>query len=200
MDEQQIDNDQLVYFRIGGAIRKYRKEKFLKLLDLAAISGIKPAMLSKIENGRLLPTIPVLFTVIRKLGISPESFFAELSADRQFPGYILLLKKSFVPYENEEEAEGFEYLSIFERRQEAEAFRISLLNLRPGASRPKVSTEAFEFIFILKGKIDFQLGENTFDMSAGDALYFDGRIPHVPVNKGTGQASIFVIYFFGKGK
>jgi transcriptional regulator with XRE-family HTH domain len=116
MDEEKKVNaeQQLVYYKIGGLIRKYRKEKDLKLLDLSAITGIKSAMLSKIENGRMLPTIPTLFTIINKLGIRPEIFFAQLNTGNDFPGYLFLPKETFTLYEKEEGAIGFQYQSILE--------------------------------------------------------------------------------------
>ena len=95
MNQETIDQAKLTYYKIGGVIRKYRKEKDLKLLDLAAITGIKSAMLSKIENGRMIPTIPTLFTIIQKLGISPEVFFSASAIALRISVRFSSVKSSF---------------------------------------------------------------------------------------------------------
>jgi transcriptional regulator with XRE-family HTH domain len=200
MQNESVEKDQLLYFKIGGVIRKYRKEKEMRLLDLSVVTGIGSAMLSKIENGRMIPTIPTLFTIIQKLGVSPEVFFSQLNADNKFPGYYYLPKDQFTSYEKEEGAKGFQYFSILEHNMDGGAFQVSLLQLKPGASRPPVTTDAFEFIFVLHGKLGYQLEDKTFDMNEGDALFFDGRIAHVPINKTKQTVSLLVLYLFADSK
>ncbi len=191
-------NGVLAYHRIGGLIRRYRKDKGLKLLDLSEITGIKSALLSKIENGRMLPTIPTLFTIIQKLNIKPETFFAELSAEKHFPGYILLPAATYTAYEKEENAIGFEYQSILEQNFEGGAIQISLLTLKPNARRELVSTAAFEYVYVLEGQLRFQLEDKTFDLAEGDSIFFDGSISHVPINNKKKKVRLLVMYLFGK--
>ncbi|SHL61836.1 transcriptional regulator, XRE family with cupin sensor [Chitinophaga jiangningensis] len=196
MEQESFEHGQLEYYKIGGVIRKFRKEKDLKLLDLAAITGIKSAMLSKIENGRMIPTIPTLFTIMNKLGIRPEHFFSHLYADNTFPGYLLLPKETFAAYEKEEGAIGFQYQSILESSHDGGAFQISLLTLFPGSNRPQVTTAAYEFIYVLEGSLEYQLEDKTFEMDTGDALFFDGNIAHVPINSKNKMVRLLVLYLF----
>lgn len=196
MQNEMMEDNQLNYHRIGGVIRKYRKERDLKLLDLSALTGIKSAMLSKIENGRIIPTIPALFTIIQKLGISAEAFFSELSTEHKFPGFLFIPKGLATPYEKEEGAIGFSYFSILEHRMDSVSCQISLLQLSPASERPAVTTAAFEFVYVLNGSLKYQLGELVFDMSMGDALFFDGNIAHVPMNVSKKEVSLLVVYLF----
>lgn len=196
MEQDSVEHSQLVYYKIGGLIRRYRKEKDLKLLDLSVITGIKTAMLSKIENGRIIPTIPTLFTIINKLGIRPEAFFSQLSTEGDFPGYFFLPKSGFTIYEKEESAIGFEYRSILEYNFGGGAFQISFLTLQPGAQRSQVTTAAFEFIYILSGSLKYELEDKIFELDEGDALFFDGNIAHVPVNDGNTAVTLLVLYLF----
>ena len=76
---------------------------------------------------------------------------------------------------------------------------MSVLHLKPGATRARVTTDALEFIFVLQGDIVFRLEDRDFKMTVGDALFFDGNIAHVPVN-GKKHASLLVLYLFTSGK
>ncbi|WP_276481473.1 helix-turn-helix domain-containing protein [Paraflavitalea pollutisoli] len=196
MKQESANQGQLEYYKIGGLVRKYRKEKDLKLLDLSTLTGIKSAMLSKIENGRMVPTIPTLFTIIQKLGIKPDVFFAQLSTENDFPGYFFLPKDGFTSYEKEEGAVGYQYQSILEYNFEGGAFQISLLTLQPGSQRSLVTTSAYEFIYVIDGNLLYQLEDKTFHMTAGDALFFDGNIAHVPVNNSNATVRLLVLYLF----
>lgn len=192
--------EDLIYFKIGDRIRKYRKEKDLKLLELAAEANISSAMLSKIENGRMIPTIPTLFAIINKLDVAPEVFFSELKAANKFPGYIFIPQESYTSYVKEENASGFDYSSILEHTMNGQAFQISLLRLSPKAKRPPVATAGFKFIYLIDGAIKYFLEDKSLDMKHGDSLFFDGNISHVPVNESKKTALLLVLYFFTESK
>ena len=198
-ETQTVPEKALTYFKIGDTIRKYRKERNLKLQELAALIDMSSSMLSKIENGRMIPTIPTLFAIIHKLGISVESFFSELKEKDQFPGYIFIPQSDYVPYVKEEDVSGFDYYSILEHRMESGSFQISLLHISPASRRPKVVTAAYEYIYLISGTVRYSLGDNVFEMQTGDSLFFDGNIPHVPVNESKMMAIILVVYFFSEG-
>jgi len=184
------------YNEIGAIIRKYRKEKKLRLTGLAASSGVSIAMLSKIENGRMLPTIPTLFAIIGALNIAPDAFFSELSQQDTFPGYVFIPKTELVSFTKEEDAKGFHYFSILEHRIDGTALQISLLHLDPNAKRKAVTTHAYEYIYLISGRISYVLGDQTLDMNEGDSLFFDGKIRHVPLNKSDQVATLLVFYLF----
>lgn len=187
-------NHQLPYNEIGHTIRKYRKSKKLRLNGLASKSGVSIAMLSKIENGRLIPTIPTLFSIIGALGISPESFFSEIGEQQHFPGYLFIPKADYARFVKEENAKGFHYFSIVEHRVEGSSLQISILHLDPGAKRKAVTTSAYEYIYLISGTVEYALGDHIFHMKEGDSLFFDGNIAHVPRNT-SGKTSILLVFY-----
>ncbi len=185
-----------VIHRIGPKLRAYRKDKGLRLVDLSKAAGISSAMLSKIENGRIIPTIPTLFQLISVLGVEPQDFFAEINEQGAFSGYLLVRKENYVPYIKEESAVGFDYRSIFEHSLKSSDFQISIVTLEPGNQRPLVSTAAFEFLYMIEGDIKFHLEDTILDLRKGDSLFFDGRIRHAPFNQQKSPVHYLVIYFF----
>lgn len=172
----------------------------MRLLDLAQAATISSAMLSKIENGRIIPTIPTLFDLIRVLEIEPQDFFAEINDETKFSNYILIRKEQYVPYVKEESAVGFNYRSILEHNLDGYAFQVSIVTLEPNNTRPLVTTAAFEYLYVITGDIKYHLEDTVLDLRAGDSIFFDGNIPHVPINETKKEATYLVIYFFNGDK
>lgn len=177
---------------IGSKIKDIRKSHKLKLGDLADKSGISIAMLSKIENGRVFPTLPSLIQVLDTLDVDLNEFFADLKANNEFPGYIFKKREEYTAIKKEEEAVGFHYQFILNHKIERSSMEISLLTVKPNAQRAPVASDGFEYLYLVKGSIQYQLGENTFDMEEGDSLFFDGNIPHVPINSTQVDAMLLV--------
>ncbi|WP_026954526.1 helix-turn-helix domain-containing protein [Algoriphagus vanfongensis] len=180
---------------IGGKIKDLRKSQDLKLGELSDISGISIAMLSKIENGRVYPTIPTLIQVLNSLKADLNEFFADLNQEEEFPGYLLYKKSDYKSIKKEEESIGFDYQMVMNRKMEKSSMEISLLTISPGAQREPVSTNGFEFLYLIKGNLSYTLGDSTLSLEEGDSLFFNGEIPHVPVNHSDTDVMLLVIYF-----
>jgi transcriptional regulator with XRE-family HTH domain len=190
-----MSNSEYLTIQIGLKIRSIRKDNGLKLGELAERSGISIAMLSKIENGRVFPTLPSLIQILNTLQVDLNEFFSDLTTDEAFPGYLLRKKEEYKPLSKEEESVGFNYEFVLSHIVEKSSVEVSLLTLQPDAQRNKVSTAGFEYIYIIKGKIKYELGQELFEMEEGDSLFFDGNVPHVPKNYGSSPALILVVYF-----
>ncbi|MGQ4828447.1 cupin domain-containing protein, partial [Enterococcus faecalis] len=67
-------------------------------------------------------------------------------------------------------------------------------------SRPMVSTDAYEFKLLLKGTVEYVIGDETFIMEEGDTLFFDATLLHNPRNIGTTEAVLLVVYLFNKAE
>lgn len=63
-------------YRIGSKIRALRKAKKLGLVQLGEHSGLSPGLLSKIERGQIIPTLPTLLRIALVFGVGLEHFFA----------------------------------------------------------------------------------------------------------------------------
>jgi len=63
-------------YAIGTKIRALRLKKKMGLVELGQHTGLSPALLSKIERGRLFPTLPTLLRVALVFSVGLEYFFA----------------------------------------------------------------------------------------------------------------------------
>ena len=63
-------------YAIGEKIRALRLKKKMGLVELGRHTGLSPALLSKIERGRLFPTLPTLLRIALVFSVGLEFFFA----------------------------------------------------------------------------------------------------------------------------
>ena len=63
-------------YAIGAKIRALRLKKKMGLVELGKHTGLSPALLSKIERGRLFPTLPTLLRIALVFSVGLEFFFA----------------------------------------------------------------------------------------------------------------------------
>lgn len=179
---------------IGAKIRELRVLKTWKLGELSDKSKVSMAMLSKIENGRVFPTFPTLLQILRPLDVDLNDFFEDIGQNQDFPGYIFNKREDYIETIKEDSI-GFKYETILTQNLKDISLEISILTLTKGAKRDLVTTDGFEYIFLIKGDIEYQLNDKTFHLKERDSLYFDGRLPHVPKNNLDTESILLVVYF-----
>lgn len=179
-------------FKIGLNIRQARRQRGLTLSDMAQRAGASKGLLSKIENFRTMPSLPVLAAIARSLNIGLENLVKNVGLEMPAP-HQLVRAGGRVPVKLEK-SRGFSYAALLARPLASIGFESFVLTLAPGAKRKPVSTDGDEFIFMLKGEIQFVVGKEKILLSAGDAFYFDGRVPHVPLNLAKSSAELLVVY------
>lgn len=178
---------------ISKRIKNKRIEKRLTLQELADKSGVSKGLISQIENGRSIPSLPVMFSIIQSLEIAVSEFFKDLNLIEP-----TIIVQSGTDYEafKKEDARGFHYKRMLTRSIPACTVDFVILDLEPGAYREEVSTDAFEYKYILKGEVAYRINGDTYLLREGDSLFFDGRLPHVPKNHSDETVSMLIIYFF----
>jgi len=180
---------------IGKKIRALRKEKNLYASEIAKRANVSNGLISRIENGRTIPSVPVLFSIIEALEIEPSFFFHNIGPEGIFK-YIVIRKDEHQPLEKEHEASGFSYESIFTKQLNGIGSEFVLLTLDPGCKREVVETDAFEFKYMLSGSCKYEIDGDLVELHEGDSLFFDGRLPHVPKNPYLIPAKMLVCYLY----
>ena len=180
---------------IGQKIRAIRKDKNMYASELAKKASVSNGLISRIENGRTIPSVPVLFQIIDALEVEPSYFFQQIGSDNTFK-YLVIRADETSTIEKEVEAKGFRYDFVFSRQIKSIGFEVVLLTLEPNCKRNTVETDAFEFKYILNGSCEYIIDGETVKLSAGDAIFFDGKLPHVPRNPSNQPTTMLVIYSF----
>jgi len=180
---------------IGKRIKEIRKNKNTVISDIAQKAGVTGGLISRIENGRTIPSLPVLLKIINALDVEVTDFFNGMPQSNG-ASYIVSRKEENSIIEKEDEAVGFTYTYIFGKQLSSLGFETVLLEVHPNSKREKVTTDAFEFKYILTGQCYYEIGDEEVLLEEGDSVFFDGRIPHVPINKGSVSSKMLVLYFF----
>jgi transcriptional regulator with XRE-family HTH domain len=184
------------FLAIGARIREARLARRLTLDVLARQAGLSKGQLSKIENWRLTPTLPALAAIARCLEIDLGDLVR--GAGDQAPSYQLLRARERKQLERDG-AEGIRHEPLVARPHEAGVFEVFELTIRPRARRLPVTTDGHQVVYLLEGRLDFAVGDETVAMEAGDILAFDGRIPHVPRNPHPQPARLLAMYLLAAG-
>ena len=64
-------------YEIGQKLRRLRLRKKLGLVDLGKHTGLSPSMLSQLENGKLVPTLPTLARIAMVFDVGLDYFFSD---------------------------------------------------------------------------------------------------------------------------
>jgi len=188
-----MENEILV--QISQKIKSIRKDKNLTIQEIAERAGVTKGLISQIENSRTLPSLLVLMQIIKALEVDLNFFFNDLSLDGREAPILVLRKEEYNKFEKEP-ASGYQYERIFTRKIKSGAVDFVLLEILPGSVRSFVTTDAFEFKYILQGTVKYIFRDQTVELFEGDSMLFDGRLEHNPVNEGKETVRMLVVYFF----
>src|SRR6476646_7426331 len=98
--------DGLKSYGIGPKIRAIRLRKKMGLVELGTHTGLSPAMLSKIERGRLFPTLPTLLRIALVFSVGLDFFF---SGSRDKPVVGIVRRKDRIRFREKPEARDIAY-------------------------------------------------------------------------------------------
>lgn len=184
---------------LGIRLREQRKRKHLTLRELAVRTGLSAGLLSKIENFRTLPSLPVLLGIARAMRMDPAELFSGIGEDGREKPWLLIRSGEGVPVERESNR-GLGYEMLLESSLDASELQVMLVTVAPGAKRKAVSGAGMELLYMLRGELEYHVGAETLRLGTGDTLLFDGTLPHLPVNRSDADAVMLVCYFLREEK
>ena len=181
---------------IGRQLKKARQKRDLTLQQVAKRSGVSPGLISKIENLRTTPSLPVLLKIMQTLSID----LSELDLSPNHQGDYVLIKNGEGTIEEREDSPGLEYKHLFSSTITDHNLRIYTVCIDKGTYRKPISTEATELVYVLSGKVNYILKKDTVLLEKGDLLFFDGTIPHGLSNEFDDVAILLKMYLIHQYK
>ncbi|MEQ9287796.1 MAG: XRE family transcriptional regulator [Cyclobacteriaceae bacterium] len=179
---------------IGKKIKEERKSRGLNLQDVASRSSITAGLLSKIENFRAVPSLPVLLNISKALDLNMADLVENVVSNKE--ASFLLVKKEDRKIEEREDSQGLIYESLIHQDISDINFRANIVKVKPMTYREPIATDAMELIYVITGSITYGFDNEEVILEEGDTFYFDGSFPHSVKNDQGSQAVLFKVYMF----
>jgi transcriptional regulator with XRE-family HTH domain len=180
-------------YHVGDKLRQLRLRRKMGLVELSRHSGLSPALLSKLEHGKLYPTLPTLSRISQVFSVGLDHFFTD---EKQKHTFAVTRRKDRLRFP---EAPGLEAAAFeFESLDFAASDRKFNAYLADFRSVPKEKVRlhqhtGVEFIYVLKGRLALMVGTEEEVLETGDSLYFDSLLPHGYSRAGTTPCTALVV-------
>ena len=161
------------FMNIGERIRKLRVQNGLTQQEIADRCELTKSMISKIENGKVVPAVGTLQRLARALGVKVGALMEEKENGT--------VKHSLDPFATMDRftrtAKGYHIFSA--SNYPGQIMQPILIYARKGELRShEVVHLGEEFIYVLSGEMIFAVGGEHYLLRTGDSLYFDGAQKH----------------------
>ncbi|MEV6126785.1 XRE family transcriptional regulator [Streptomyces violaceusniger] len=172
---------------VGPRLRALRRARSATLAALANETGLTASTLSRLENGKLRPTLEQLLPLARAHGVPLDDLVAAPpTGDPRI--HLRPVRRS-----------GLVMVPLTRRAGGVQAYKV----IYPPADRSptmKLQThEGYEWFYVLDGHVRFVLGEREFRLGAGEAAEFDTRIPHW-IGSADGRSAEVLTLFGAQGE
>lgn len=164
-------------YGIGAKLRALRLRKKMGLVELGRHSGLSPALLSKIERGKLVPTLPTLLRIALVFSVGLEHFFTETARQPTLAVVRRSERQRFPERLGETQpAYHFESLDFPALERSMSGYYVEFDN--PDAASHRHQHPGAELLYVIEGKITVTVGDAAHLLAAGDSMYFDSSVPH----------------------
>jgi transcriptional regulator with XRE-family HTH domain len=185
--------DGLDEYEIGNKIRTLRLRKKMGLVELGQHTDLSPALLSKLERGRLFPTLPTLLRIALVFGVGLDFFFA---GAREKPLAVVVRSRDRVKLPDQPGARElnytFESLDYLATERRFSCYLAEFFPMAPDKIRPHEHA-GVEFIYVLQGTLSVHMGDEEHVVKAGDSMYFDSTTPHAYRRSGGRSCTALVV-------
>jgi transcriptional regulator with XRE-family HTH domain len=163
---------QAVSIDVGNRLRQLRESRRVSMRTLATMSGLSANALSMIERGKTSPSVSTLYRIADALTVPVTDFFGPDEARKK----VVFLKadeRTRLPF-----LRGlWEGLGGEQFTGRAMPF---MLTLESGASSGpnNMLHTGHEFVFCVRGELEYQVEGQIYHMEAGDSLLFAAQLKH----------------------
>ncbi|MGO1118550.1 helix-turn-helix domain-containing protein [Rhodovibrionaceae bacterium A322] len=178
--ERQHD---LEHAALSQRILQWRRERNLSQAELAEKAGFARSTLSKIENGQLSPT----FEILLKLAKGFEVDITSLLASDPKPGLAgrLCIDRGDGEARLTDANNRLIPLAREFKDKKLQSFVVEFTCFDLTDFGPWNSHETEDLLYVLSGELEFHSeGYETVRLTAGQSLYYDGRMRHACLSVG----------------
>lgn len=175
---------------LGEKIKSIRKERKLTAKEVAERAEVTPGYISQIERDLISPSLSVLMRIAEALDTPLSSLVAQDAT-----GKVMVIRKDkrtrirFADINTE-----YEFVTPYSRNNAVcTKMEIICAKIGPkswGSTTIQRHEEADECTLVLKGTLEYHVGETVHRLEAGDSIYVPPQTPHQLYNPGDEEAEI----------
>lgn len=156
---------------LGGNIRKIRNQNKMTLKELSSKTGFSISFLSQLERGKSSATLESLKKISLALNINPGYFFENSTENDE--GEVETMKEAI-----QMEKRNILYKDL-NKNINNPAFAPLLVTLKPNQNEGNLfNHDGQEFLYVLRGELTVQLGEEAYILKQNDSIMFNSNIQH----------------------
>lgn len=180
-------------YDLGNKLRQLRLKKKIALVDLGKHTGLSASMISQLENGKLVPTLPTLARIAMVFDVGLDYFFTDKRRKRLF-SVVRANERMQFPERTDSPTPGyfFECLAFSAQDKSLQAY-LAEFPLRSPNEATEHMHEGAEFFHVIEGTVAIRYQDEEYIMDSGDSVYFDSSAPHSYRGVGTQTAKAIVI-------
>jgi transcriptional regulator with XRE-family HTH domain len=171
-------NRVLSAYDLGSKLRQLRMRKKIALTELGKHTGLSASMLSQLENGKLIPTLPTLARIAMVFDVGLDYFFG---SRRRAGLFEVVRKEERMRFPNDVDAKRpnfyFEVLAFKANNKPIEAY-LAEFPAQETTETVEHSHPGAELVHVWEGQLEVVYQDEKFVLDAGDSAYFDASEPH----------------------
>ena len=175
--------------RLGVRMKLARQIRGMTLKAVADAAGCSESLLSKIENGKASPSLPMLHKVVQVLETNIGWMFEEVDGEE---GIIFRAgTRPLIALDPLRRGEGISLERVIPYSP-GHMLQCNIHHIdAEGASAGPIQHSGEEVGYLIAGEIELIVDDQTYKLSAGDSFVFRSELPHHYRNVGSERASIF---------
>lgn len=170
----------------GQRIRSIREEKGLSLEDLAHETGYSYEILKKIEEDKTVPPVSLVLQLSRTFKVD----ISEIESEEEKKASKKRVKS------HKKRVDSYAYTSLTRPGLDRH-LRSYLVTIDPQTKHKGVEYhhEGEEFIYVLKGALTVQVGDNLTKLKPGESIQFNSALHHKLDNPADEPTELLVVIY-----
>ena len=170
---------------VGKKIRKVRLEKKFAMDRMANETGYSIDYLKGIEAGKITPPVASLLQIARALDMDSGFFLREQETSMQ---------DRIKAYAKRTDNYAYTTLTPNAENKHLKAFMVTIESMQQHQG-VGYQHEGEEFVHVLAGRIEINVGDHTNRLKQGDSLHFNSGVRHNMKNVSKEKAELIVVVY-----
>ena len=171
---------------LGQRIKTGREKMGMSTEDLARETGYLPQILKDVEENRAVPPVSLVLQMSRILKLNMD----ELETEEETQATRRRSRS------HKKRVDSYDYTSLSkpgtDKHLRGYLVTIDALTEHKGV---EYHHEGEEFVFVRKGGITIQVGENVSKLAQGESLHFNSALHHTLSNPNPEEAKLLVVIY-----